>query len=156
MTILDKIQKERGGIANVHKAFMSFPKGVEAHYEFYKKIILDDDLPLSRLEREILAVETSKTNQCPYCIEHHQIALENNSNLGDFKNEKLVILKLLAKELTLTPWRASILKEQFHDGGFNEEQWHHALMVVSYFNFVNRCVHGANVQMEDEFIKLCK
>ncbi|WP_419168259.1 carboxymuconolactone decarboxylase family protein [Halobacteriovorax sp.] len=153
--IFEKIKYERNGVANVHQAFSSFEIGVEAHYEFYKKIILADDLPLSRAEREVLAVETSRLNQCPYCIHHHQSALEKVIETEKIGHSKLNVLKSLATELTQTPWKSSCLKKTFFKVGFGEEEWLHALMIVSYFNFVNRCVHGAGVELEDEFLHLC-
>lgn len=149
------IQNERGGLASIHTAFKDFPEGVLAHYLFYKSIILKEDLPLKRAEREYLAYKTSEYNQCPYCIGHHKTAFDN------FKKEKLdekrlVLLEELAQKLTKEPWKANGMKKKFLTEGFLEAEWQHAIMVVSYFNFANRCAHGMDLEIEVDFEKTCE
>lgn len=149
------IAEERGGLAEIHSAFKEFPDGVAAHYEFYKRLVLADDLPLGRSEREFLALKTSETNECPYCIGHHRTAFENNKTATPNRKRALA-LESLARTLTNEPWRASALKSTFLGSGFNEGEWQHAIMIVGYFNFANRCAHAMNLSLEKNFESTCK
>lgn len=152
--IFGVITRERGGVANIHSAFSDFPQGVEAHYQFYKRIMLDKDLPLSRSDREQLAWLTSQSNQCPYCIHHHREA-HKNTNAKSVDASKHQALDKLAQTLTKEPWRASQVKAEFRAAGYSEAQWQHAVMVVSYFNLANRCAFAMDLDLEEGFEKTC-
>ena len=151
--IYSQIETERGGLASIHTSFSEFPGGIYAHYQFYKSIMLEDGLPLERADREFLAVEVSKANSCPYCIAHHSEALKNTQTQVD--TTKLRTLSSLAEILTKMPWKASALHPDFLASGFTEAQWQHAIMVVSYFNFVNRCAHARGLEIESHFASTC-
>ncbi|MBX7230975.1 MAG: carboxymuconolactone decarboxylase family protein [Bdellovibrionales bacterium] len=147
------IETERGGLATIHTSFSQFPEGIQAHYQFYKSIMLEDGLPLERPEREFLAVEVSKANSCPYCIAHHSEALKNTkTNVDKVRSQALVSL---ADTLTKEPWKSSALHSEFLESGFTESQWQHAIMVVSYFNFVNRCAHARGLEIESNYESTC-
>ena len=152
--IFERIRSERGGLASIHLAFGDFAQGVAAHYDFYKSIMLAEDLPLDRSDREYLATETSRLNRCPYCIAHHSEALKIAGS--EPKGERLTILKTLAQSMTLEPWKSSSLFDQFITQGFSHAQWQHAVMVVSYFNFVNRCAHAMSLEVEPDFKETCR
>ncbi|PCJ17472.1 MAG: hypothetical protein COB02_13705 [Candidatus Cloacimonadota bacterium] len=154
--IFNRIKKERGGVANIHSAFSEFPIGVEAHYEFYHEILLREDLPLSRVDREFLAVSTSKANQCPYCVSHHNSALESHLKNDSISDDKQKLLGDFAACLTQEPWKAKLYYKKFVEFGFSKAQFQHATMVVSYFNFANRCVHALDLELEDSFQETCK
>jgi len=160
VSLFDKIKKTRGSVANIHLGFKDFPEGIHAHFDFYRDIMLEENLPLSREHREFLAVKTSRSNECPYCIEHHEAALRHHTseNLNDFneKNSQRELLSLLASTLTKEPWKASNLKEKFLQGGFSDSQWQHAIMVVSYFNMANRFAFALNLELEEDFELSCK
>lgn len=153
--VFEIIENERNGLAKIHTVFKDFPAGIFAHYQFYKQIILSEDLPLSRTEREFLAVKTSEANQCPYCIGHHKSALEN-AEAESLDKSRAKLLEELAQTLTKEMWRASPLKSQFLKVGFSEAEWQHAVMVVSYFNFANRCAHAMQLELEENYEETCK
>lgn len=152
--ILDVISSERGGVAEIHTSFKDFPQGLWAHYQFYKQIMLDEPLPLARIEREYLAMEVSQANTCPYCIAHHTAAYKNSR--GEIPDMKKAALLEAAKTLTLKPYAAANLEGKFKKSGFTSAQWQHAVMVVSYFNFANRCAHAMGLQVEANFEETCK
>lgn len=152
--IFQMIDRERNGVASIHTSFKDFPQGVAAHYQLYKQIVLVDGLPLPRTEREFLAVKTSEANKCPYCIGHHQSALDNFAATVTDPN-RASALQTLAETLTKTMWRASSLKESFLAAGFTEAEWQHAVMIVAYFNFANRCVHAMGLELEENFQTTC-
>jgi len=152
--ILNVISAERGGVAEIHTAFKDFPQGLWAHYQFYKQIMLDEPLPLARIEREYLAMEVSQANTCPYCIAHHTEAYKNSS--GEIVDNKKAALLEAAKTLTLKSYASFSVAKKFLAAGFTAAQWQHAVMVVSYFNFANRCAHAMGLQVEANFEETCK
>lgn len=154
-SIFETIRRERNGLATIHTAFSDFPVGVAAHYEFYKTLILAEDLPLSRNEREFLAFKTSESNECPYCIGHHRAAFDNASS-NEMSEARTRLLDRLASTLTREPWKAHLFAESFLDAGFTRAEWQHAVMIVSYFNFANRCAHAMNLRLEENFESTCK
>lgn len=156
--ILNVISAERGGVADIHMAFKDFPQGLWAHYQFYKQIMLDEPLPLSRIEREYLAMEVSQANTCPYCIAHHTEAYNEASKKSgrEIAAEKKAALLEAAKTLTLKSYASASVAEKFLSAGFSAAQWQHAVMVASYFNFANRCAHAMGLQVEADFEETCK
>ncbi len=152
--VFSKIQSERGKVASIHTAFQAFPKGVEAHFNFYKSIILDDDVPLRRSEREFLALETSKINKCAYCIGHHEEAYERYSS-DEISEIRQQLFRELASTLSLRPWMSSSLENKFIENGFLASEWQHAVMVVSYFNLANRCAYATGIELEKDFVQTC-
>lgn len=156
--ILNVISAERGGIAEIHTAFKDFPQGLWAHYQFYKQIMLAEPLPLSRIEREYLAMEVSLANTCPYCIAHHTEAYKEAAKNfgGEIADVKKAALLEAAKTLTLKSYASASVAAKFLSAGFSAAQWQHAVMVVSYFNFANRCAHAMGLQVETNFEETCK
>jgi uncharacterized peroxidase-related enzyme len=151
---LQSIKSERGEVANIHKVFQDFPEGITAHYEFYKKIILDESLPLSRAHREFLAFKTSETNQCPYCVNHHKAAYENHKE--DLNKEIENLLTEFAETMTKSPWKANLFAERFEQHGLSKAEWQQAVFVVGYFNMANRLAFAMNLELEDNFKKSCQ
>lgn len=153
MDIFKQIEKERGMVARIYSDFSEFPQSVEAHFPLNKALMLSDEAPLSRAERELLAHVTSDQNGNDYCGSHHKKAFEN------YKKEvdplRVSLLKELATELTLRPETASKLKEKLSTYGFTEAEWQHAVNIVSYFNFTNRLAFAMDMKLEEGYEKSC-
>lgn len=152
-----KLESERGGVANIHKAFYALPEMIAAHYDFYKNMIIAENLPLDRVEREYLAVLTSSHNSCRYCYNHHLIALEKNIlKLGKaIQEDRKIFFQDIAKTLTLTPERASSLKDAAIESGFNNAEYAHMVVIVAYFAMANRLAFGMGIELEENFERLC-
>mmetsp|Transcript_935 Transcript_935/g.2677 ORF Transcript_935/g.2677 Transcript_935/m.2677 type:complete len:159 (-) Transcript_935:71-547(-) len=149
--IFAEIEDKRGGLAEIHTAFRDFPQGVRAHFDLYEGIMLADGLPLSRVEREVIAVAVSRANECAYCVAHHSEAL---AQAGGIDESKAKLLTDLGTTLTLKPADAPQLKPAFLEA-FTPAQFQHAVMVVSYFNFANRCAFAMGLQIEQGFQDTC-
>jgi uncharacterized peroxidase-related enzyme len=50
------------------------PKVLATHFELYKALMFQSS-PLSRADREAIAVVVSRANSCEYCAAHHGAAL---------------------------------------------------------------------------------
>ena len=63
--VYTRISKTRGQVANILQLQSLNPLALGAHLEMYRAIMFAPS-PLSRAEREALAVVVSATNQCEY------------------------------------------------------------------------------------------
>ncbi len=59
--LYDRIAGARGGVAQIHQAQSLNPKALAAHFELYKTIMFQAS-PLTRADREALAVVVSRAN----------------------------------------------------------------------------------------------
>lgn len=153
--IFKKIKEERGGLAQIHSVFLDFPKAAEAHYDFYKSMLLDEDLPLTRLQREALAYFTSESNVCTYCVGHHKAAYAQQMKEGCLKDETVRLFAQLAEALSKGFTAVHQLETDFLNAGFTRAQWLHSVMVVSYFNMANRIAFATRIELEEGFEKTC-
>ena len=72
--IYSRIKSSRGKIASVHTIQSLNPPTIPAHMELYRTVMFSHS-PLSRAEREMIAVVVSQSNECRYCVAHHGEAL---------------------------------------------------------------------------------
>jgi AhpD family alkylhydroperoxidase len=95
---------------------------------------------LSRREREVLAVETSRANGAAYSAEVHAGMLSGEGPrdraLGEF-----------ARRLTLTPEEdaVSLLRGQFSDAEISD-----AILTVALLNFANRAALATGISVADD------
>lgn len=121
--------------------------------------------PLKRVQREMMAVVVSSSNNCDYCILHHAEAVnhywkdEDKLNQLKIDFEKVEFSSVdkelcrFAKRLTLEPNhdnKNSIQK--LKDLGLTDRAILDGSMVVAYFNFVNRIVFGLGLDVNEEEI----
>lgn len=154
--LFDEIRKARGGVANIYNDFREVSEITLAHFRLNKQMLLEETAPLSRIEREILAVETSRANKCEYCLFHHQEALNNHLKSNKISDEKYEVLKKLAEGLSLNPSKAYLLKGDFQKFGYSEAQWQHAVNIVSYFNYTNRLALAVEMKLEAGYENTCR
>ncbi len=159
--IYEELLKKRGKLANVMLVHSLNPESLIAHMDLYMTIMFAQS-PLSRPERELMAVVVSLLNKCTYCQQHHKTALgqywKDDDRISRLlkdpysacKTERELALANYASNLTMLPenshteqW-ALELKER----GFEDRAILDATLVVAYFNFVNRLVLGLGVQQE--------
>lgn len=161
--IYDGLIEKRGKLADVHTIQSLNPDTIIAHMELYMTIMFSHS-PLTRAQREMIAVVVSAANGCTYCQQHHGSALNNY-----WKDEaRIELLKRnyetarldatdtrlcrYAIELTIHPDnfenenRIMVLKET----GLDDRAILDATLVVAYFNFVNRIVLALGVQLEEK------
>ena len=55
-----------GELYNIVRLFSVRPKSMRAFVELYKVVMHDEDSPLSRIQREMIATVVSKVNECHY------------------------------------------------------------------------------------------
>ena len=160
--IYDDLLEKRGKIAAVHQIQSLRPESIRQHMDLYMEVMFSRS-ELSRAEREMIAVVVSSANQCPYCIAHHGEALNHYwknpkkvENLAaDFLslalNPREMAMCRFAKLLTLNP---GAHEEHDHTAmlrkaGLSDEAILDVVLVIAYFNFVNRIVLSLGVELED-------
>lgn len=55
-----------GQLYNIVRLFSVRPKSMRAFVKLYKVVMHDEDCPLSRMQREMIATVVSKVNECDY------------------------------------------------------------------------------------------
>src|SRR4030042_1047449 len=73
--VYERMLKERGHIANIFLAQSLDPEVLESHLDLYVTLMIEPG-PLSREEREMIAVVVSAANRSAYGAVHHSEALE--------------------------------------------------------------------------------
>lgn len=161
--IYEHLVEKRGKLAAVHTIQSLNPDSIIAHMELYMTVMFSHS-PLSRAQREMVAVVVSATNGCAYCQQHHGAALNNY-----WKNaERVQTLKInyqvaglapsdtllceYASGLTMQPGdfeKKSRIIERLSQVGFDDRAILDATLVIAYFNFVNRIVLALGVQPEE-------
>lgn len=63
--IYRRISGRSGGVANILKIQSLHPGALSDHFSFYRRIMFGES-PLSRGEREAVAVVVSRVNECHY------------------------------------------------------------------------------------------
>ncbi len=161
--IYDDLVKKRGKLAEVHKIQSLRPESIIRHMDLYMEIMFSKS-PLSRAEREMMAVVTSSVNGCAYCQIHHIEALKhywkddikiaalqlNYGNAGLSDREKA--LCRYAEQLTKlnNPEENTDYIDLLKAIGLQDEAILDATLVVSYFNFVNRMVLALGVEVSEK------
>ena len=152
-----------GFVPNVLAAYTFDEKKLRAFVGMYNDLMLDDS-PLSKLEREMIAVVVSSANRCYYCQVAHGQAVRQMS--GDPALGELLVMNYRAAKLTkkqramldfahkvtVTPDtvgdadRAALRKAGFTDRAI----WDIAA-VTSFFNMTNRMATAIDMMPNAEY-----
>lgn len=161
--IYENLEKKRGKLARVHKIQSLHPETIVAHMDLYMSVMFGKS-PLSRARREMMAVVVSSENRCEYCQLHHAEALYHywkdrervRALREDFGAVDLEpadrLLCRLSRKLTRQP---DAMDEEediapLREAGLSDRAVLDAVLVISYFNFVNRMVTGLGVEADEE------
>lgn len=158
--VYDKILKERGHLANIFLAQGAEPDILEDHLSMYVHLMIDPG-PLTREEREMVAVIVSAANRSAYGAIHHSEALETVGKDPDAlyklmkefstKHESAREKALLAYAAKLTLAPKDVTQDDIkdlRDAGLTDAEILRANLIASYFNFSNRVALGLGVELE--------
>jgi len=159
----EEIINARGKVSNIMKAHSLNPAAMASHLELYDTLLFDGSSPLSRAEREAIAVVVSAENDCTYCIDHHQQALAaywsqdraerlaTDYRLVSDLSEQLQAACETATKLTRSP---NAMTEgdvdTLRNAGWSDRAILDIVLVTAYFNFVNRIATGLGVEVTPE------
>lgn len=148
-------EEKLGLVPNVLRAYAFKPNRLRRFIDTYNEIMLSDESPLTKLDREMIAVVVSACNRCYYCLVAHgqqvralsgdpafgeQIVLNYRSaDLADNQRAMLdYAWKLTEHPTSLTAEDRSTLR----DHGFSDEAIWDIVETASFFNYTNRMAHG--------------
>ncbi|UCE91953.1 MAG: peroxidase-related enzyme [Methanobacteriota archaeon] len=158
--VFERIEKERGHIANVFRAEGAEPDVLSHQVDMYVRLMMGPG-PLSRKEREMIAVVVSAANTCAYGAVHHAEALESVENdqgaltrllqeyMSKHESPRSKALLAYSAKLTLNP--KNVTKDDVDDlreAGLNDEEILRANLIAAYFNLSNRISLGLGVEIE--------
>lgn len=160
--VYDHIQSTRGRVSNVLRIQSLDPKALRAHLDLYLALVYGRG-PLSRRQRELIAVVVSAVNDCKYCIVHHGEALNQYAKDPAWVDAVAADpsgAEMPADERALADYAISLTtapgKEReaavkaLRKAGFDDEAILQATEIAAYFNFVNRLVSGLGVEVEPD------
>lgn len=155
------ITQQRGKVARILSVQSLDPAALQHHLELYMALMFAPG-PLSRREREAIAVTVSAANGCAYCVAHHleplrryekdAAALAAIRDAPDTLAEpRLRAMLMYARTLTTQP---ATLREahvqNLRSAGLDDAQILRVGEITAYFNFVNRLALGLGVRVDDE------
>ncbi len=160
--LYDAIAEKRGKVANVLKAHSLNPAALKEHLDLYDAVLFGSS-PLSRSDREAIAVVVSAANECDYCVRHHAEALQaywrdeartrqlaDDYTALDDLDDQLRTACDVARKLTVSP--GAMREADVHtlrDAGWSDRAVLDVVLVTSYFNFVNRITNALGVEVTE-------
>lgn len=155
-----EVGRRRGEIAEIHQVQSLNPAAMKAHLDLYMAVVYRKG-GLSRAQREMIGVTVSSLNRCPYCVIHHAEALAHYEKSpevvegikADYRQVPLreqdrAMLDYAAKLTTEPAGMTEKEVETLREAGFTDGEVLDINLIASYFNFVNRVVHGLGVELE--------
>ncbi|MBA3887969.1 MAG: carboxymuconolactone decarboxylase family protein [Acidobacteria bacterium] len=150
--LYERIGGARGGIAQIHQAQSLNPRALGTHFELYKAVMFQPS-PLSRADREALAVAVSRANGCEYCAAHHGSAL---AQLGQTSTLPQQVFDWAAR-LARTPEQVDAADVQMlREAGLSDRAILDAVLTIAYFSYANRLVMALGLALEPGFEATCK
>lgn len=149
-----------GGVDNIIRIHGHDPWSMERHHELYHHLVQGPS-PLSRQQREMVAVVVSGLNRCHYSVRHHGAALRaltnrrewirqlaNDWRSADLSQADRALLEYVEK-VTLQSWSVTPADvENLRAAGFADAAILDACRVASYLGFVNRLANGLGLELE--------
>ena len=151
--------EERGNLAHILASHSANQPVLRGHLALYRAIMFGES-PLSRSEREAVAVAVSAVNNCHYCTVHHSDALREAS--GDPSLAQTVIEgrfeALGARLAAMCRYAVALSRDPRHtdesmltpmrEAGLSPREIIDVNQVVAYYNYVNRVAQGLGVELE--------
>lgn len=159
----DKCQEKLGMVPNVLRAYTFNQDKFRTFSKFYNQLMLGDS-PLTKLEREMIAVVVSSCNRCYYCLVAHGQAvreLSGDPQLGEMMVMNYRICELAPKQramldfawkLTATPHDIGDSDRQsLRDVGWGDDAICDISDTTAFFNYTNRMAHGLDMIPNPEY-----
>ncbi len=153
---------QRGKVARILQVHSLRPSALTKHVDLYLDLLFEPG-PLSRAEREAIAVAVSRENGCDYCVAHHAEPLSRyvrdsaavdalaRGETAEALGPRIGALVSFARSLTRSPSVGrDVAIRSLRGAGFDDEAILLTTLVVSYFNFVNRIALGLGVETDAE------
>jgi uncharacterized peroxidase-related enzyme len=164
--IYAKFRRQYGFVPNWLAALAINPDTAYRLVTFYEHLFDSHRSHLTAAERELIAVVTSATNECSYCVFNHTQALAHV--LGDTVRAQRIAqgfhhVRLSAKETALAEIAERLTRDPtgireedlqwLRQIGFTRQAVTEVLEISAFFNYANRLTIALNVLPDDAFFK---
>ena len=159
----DICREKLGLVPNVLRAYAFRPDRLRRFIDTYNEIMLADG-PLTKLEREMIAVAVSARNRCYYCLVAHGQAvrrLSGDPELAEMLalNDRMAPLDArqramldYARKLTDDPESVDAAdRERLRAVGFDEAGLWDIAETAAFFNYTNRMAHAVEMMPNREY-----
>jgi uncharacterized peroxidase-related enzyme len=156
-------EEKIGFIPNVLKAYSFDTDKLRAFIAFYNDLMLADS-PLSKLEREMIAVVVSSVNRCYYCLTAHGQALREMSGdptLGEILVMNYRVAQITRKQramldfahaLTAAPAETGdAARRKLRRAGFSDRAIWDIAAVTAFFNMTNRLATATDMMPNEPY-----
>lgn len=159
----DICREKLGLLPNVLKAVAYKPAKLGAFVDTYNELMLGES-PLSKLEREMIAVAVSSANKCFYCLVAHGAAVRtlsgdaifgemiaHNYRVADLSDRHRAMLDFAVK-LTETP--AEIVEADraaLREAGFSDSAIYDIADTAAFFNMSNRLAAAVEMMPNPDY-----
>ena len=162
-TYFERCDERLGFVPNVLRSYSFDPAKLESFVAFYNDLMMADS-PLSKLEREMIAVAVSSENRCYYCLTAHGAAVRQLSGDAQF-GEQLVMnfrsaaltdshraMLEFAVQMTQAPETVEEADRQaLRDAGFSDRAVWDIAAVAAFFNMTNRLATAVDMRPNPEY-----
>ncbi|WP_370978757.1 carboxymuconolactone decarboxylase family protein [Agaribacterium sp. ZY112] len=127
--------------------------------------VMSRESELSKTQKEMMALYSSRLNGCHYCVRSHSSVLTNlktedelvrslANNSTDLLDDKLRAAFKFANKLTLKPKTISEIDiDAMRSAGWSDQGIEETICVVSTFAFLNRIIDGFGIMGSDDHIQ---
>lgn len=158
-----RCEEKLGYVPNVLRAYAFAPEKLEAFVAFYNDLMLADS-PLSKLEREMIAVAVSAENRCYYCLTAHGAAVRQLSGdpiLGEQLAMNYRAAHLDARQRAMLDFAVKLTRspqdvddadrEALRAAGFGDREIWDVAAVAAFFNMTNRMAAATDLRPNDAY-----
>lgn len=162
-TYFERCDERLGFVPNVLRSYSFDAQKLQSFVAFYNDLMLADS-PLSKLEREMIAVAVSAENRCYYCLTAHGAAvrqLSGDPELGEqlvmnFRSAKLPAHHRAMLEFALQVTQAPDTVEEadrevLREAGFSDRAIWDIAAVAAFFNMTNRLATAVDMRPNPEY-----
>lgn len=159
----ERCDERLGFVPNVLRSYSFDAAKLEHFVAFYNDLMLADS-PLSKLEREMIAVVVSAENRCYYCLSAHGAAvrqLSGDPELGEqlvmnFRSARLEAKHRAMLEFALQMAQAPDTveeadREALRQEGFSDRAIWDIAAVAAFFNMTNRLASAVDMRPNPEY-----
>jgi uncharacterized peroxidase-related enzyme len=163
-TLFQKFEHKVGFVPNVAKVFSLTPEHFLRWFHYYDFLLRNEESPLSRKEREMIALVVSSENKCEYCLASHSAYLRDitkDSVLPDVLIHNYRRAELTEREKALLEFAVKLTKASYEMNednlaplrkvGLSDEAIFEAAQVAAMFNFTNRLANALGWKPNEEF-----
>jgi uncharacterized peroxidase-related enzyme len=163
-TLFQKFEAKVGFLPNVARIFSLTPEHFLKWFSYYDFLLRNEQSPLSRKEREMIALVVSSENKCEYCLASHSAYLRDitkDSILPDVLIHNYRRAALSKRERALLDFAVQLTHSSYEmdesdvqllrDVGLSDEAIFETAQVAAMFNFTNRLANALGWKPNEEF-----